>query len=57
MFYEGSISHKAFWDGTPYTLSDSASIVKLYLHVYYAIRGMGKFTSISIQLSDLTRIL
>jgi len=57
MFYEGTISHKAFWDVTPFTLLDSPSIVKLYLHVYYAIRGMGKFTFISIQFSDLTSIL
>jgi hypothetical protein len=57
MFYEGNIPHKGFWDVTPYALLDSASIVKLYLHVSYAIRGVSKFTFISIQFSDLTSIL
>jgi hypothetical protein len=57
MFYEGSNSLKGFWDVTPYTLLDSVSIVLLYLHVSYAVRGMSKFTFISIQFSDLTSIL
>jgi len=48
MFYEGTISHKAFRDARPCTLVDSASIVKLYLHVSYAVRGVSKFTFISI---------
>jgi hypothetical protein len=57
MFCEGTVSHKGFWDVMPYTLLDSASIVKLYLHVSYAVRCVRKFTFISIQFSDLTSIL
>lgn len=57
MFYEGSVSYKGFWGVTPYTLLDSVSIAILYLHVSYAVRGMSKFTLISIQFLDLTSIL
>jgi len=57
MFYEGNISLKGLRNVMPYTFLDSASIVKLYLHVSYAVRGMSKFTFVSIQFSDLTSVL
>jgi hypothetical protein len=57
MFYEGTIPHKGLWDVPPYTLWNSASIVKLYLLVSYAVRSMSKFAFVSIQFSNLTRIL